>query len=379
MLLDVLENGHDIGALPLMLNRLPLLCVAAMLGLTSPTLAQEGPPQQVECDGSVVKGFESVVTGCASASIDRQILINNADVLSKVVAGSFHLGPPSIAPAGLAEMTVEEAQARLAGSSSFLIAPTADVAVAAPSPKWNIWIDGKYTWNDNSPANFNLDGPLWNGLAGVDYKLTDKFTLGIIGSFESSNLDGTGVDAKSTGWGGGAYMGFLLTDNIVFSANVLGTSIDSSQSGFFDFNSERLQAAATLNGYWYNDTWRFTPGLSVSWSKEWIEETSGAAPDQAVEVALLTPGIQVGDTLRLSDTATVEPWAGAALDWTFVNKIKQSGLASIDDPNVDARLQAGFNFGFGSNAQFSLTGEIGGLLLDTINTYSGEANLAFQF
>ena len=361
----------------MMLNRFLLLCLAAILGLTSPALAQA--QQQANCDASVREGPDSIVTGCASAAIDRQILINNANVLSRVVAGGFHLGPPSIEPAGLAEMTVEEARARLAGGSPFLIAPTADVAIAAPASKWNIWSDGKYTWNDNSRANFNLDGPLWNGLAGIDYKLTGKFTLGIMGSFESSNLDGTGVNTKSTGWGGGAYMGFLLTDNIVFSANVLGTSIDSSQSGFFDFASERLQAAAALNGYWYKDTWRFTPGLSVSWSKEWIEETSGAAPDQAVEVALLTPGIQVGDTLRLSDTSTVEPWAGAALDWTFVNKIKQSGLASIDDPNVDARLQAGFNFSFGSNAQLSLTGEIGGLLLDTINTYSGEANLAFQF
>ena len=68
-----------------------------------------------------------------------------------------------------------------------------------------------------------------------------------------------------------------------------------------------------------------------------------------------------------------------SVDWNFVNSIKQAGLPTDDDPSLDLRLQAGLNFTLGPRAQFSLTGETSGLLLDDIDTYSGEANLAIQF
>jgi hypothetical protein len=172
----------------------------------------------------------------------------------------------------------------------------------------------------------------------------------------------------------------VLGDNIVFSANLLGSLIDSEQSGGFDFDSERLQASTGLTGYWYSGTWRFSPAVTLSWSKEWLEETAGLMNDQTTEVAILAPSLQVGDTLALTGTSTVEPWAGVALDWTFINKSKDSVLGTIvDDPNTDLRLQAGLNFGFGSNVQLALTGEAAGLLIDETDTYSGEVNLAVQF
>jgi outer membrane autotransporter protein len=110
-----------------------------------------------------------------------------------------------------------------------------------------------------------------------------------------------------------------------------------------------------------------------------MDETNNLSPDQTVEVGLLTPTLQVGNTLRLSDNATVEPWAGAALDWTFISQVDVEGVGDTNDPYVDLRLQGGLNFVFGTNMQLSLTGEIGGLIADTIDTYSGEANLAIQF
>ena len=336
-------------------------------------------PQPVCGDFSNDSYSNGLQSGCARTIIARQLLIHNADALSRAVAASFHIGPSLIEPVGLENISAEDAAARFAGGSSFLISPAADAAPITLTPKWNAWIDGKYTWNDNSRENFDLDGPLWNGLAGVDYKLTDKLTVGFLGSYESSDLDGMATKTDSEGWGGGAYLGVVLTDNIVFSANVLGSLIDTRQTGSLHFDSERIQASAALNGYWYRNTWRFTPGVSVSWSNEWLEGKSDLAPDQDVEVGLLTPSVQIGDTLRLSETASVEPWAGAALDWTFVSQIEQKGSPTTDDPNTDLRIQAGLNFGFCSNMQLALTGEAGGLILDETDTYSGAANLAIQF
>jgi hypothetical protein len=164
----------------------------------------------------------------------------------------------------------------------------------------------------------------------------------------------------------------------VFSASMLGTWLDGSQSPFVDHDSERLQAAASLNGYWYFSMLRVTPGLSLSWSKEWLD-TEGGLPDQTIETAMLTPSLQLGNTFRLGAAATIEPWAGAALDSVFVNDAEIDGFGGIEDSYSDLRLQAGLNFGLGSHAQLAITGELGGLLQDDLDTYAVEANLAIQF
>jgi hypothetical protein len=242
-----------------------------------------------------------------------------------------------------------------------------------------VWGDVKYTWNDTAKSHFDLDGPLWNGLAGFDYKLTDRVTVGLMGSFEDSDLEGIGVETAAGGWGGGPYIGIAVTDHLVFTANVLGTALESELSGFFQFESERLQAAATLNGYWYKDTWRYTPGVSLSWAKEWREEELGLSPDQTIETALVTWSAQLGRTLKIDEHASVEPWLGSAFDWTFVNRIHMEGQPAVDDDTIDVRLQGGLNFAFGSDVQLTLTGEIGGLILGSLDSYAGEANLAIQF
>jgi len=358
------------------------LFVLAAMALTVLPAAGQNLPQT--CDNLAALKFSNpeLLAACARAIVDRQSLIDQSTLLQRVIAGSFGMAPDEIAPAGLAALSSEEAQSRLSGGTDIAIAPAAETTVT-PAANWNLWGDGKYSAIDGSTLVSDLDGPLWNTMAGLDYKLTGKITLGMMAAYESTNLEGSGPlppSFKSEGWGAGPYFGAVLGDNVVFSANLLGSLLDSEQSGGFNFDSGRLQAATGLAGYWYRGTWRFSPAVNLAWSKEWLEETAGLTNDQTVEVAILSPSFQIGDTLALSGTATVEPWVGVALDWTFLNKSKDSVFGTIiDDPNTDLRLQAGLNFGFGNNIQLALTGEAAGLLLDETDTYSGEVNLAVQF
>ncbi len=358
-----------------------LLVFAAMAVWALPAAAQNAP---LSCDnlGPEKQRLPELLMACAKTIIDRQSLINYSSLLPRVVAESLGMEPDDIEPAGLELLNSEEAQDRLSGGTDIAISPAAEGA-AAPATRWNLWGDGRYSAIDGSALVSDLDGPLWNAIAGLDYKLTDKFTLGVMAAYEAADLEGSGLPPpalQSEGWGAGPYLGVVLGDNIVFSANLLGSLLDSEQSGGFNFDSERLQASTGLAGYWYRGTWRFSPAATLSWSKEWLTETAGLLNDQTVEVAILSPSLQIGNTLALSGTTTLEPWAGVALDWTFINKSKDAVLGSIvDDPNTDLRLQAGLNFGFGNNIQLALTGEAAGLLLDETDTYSGEVNLAVQF
>ena len=72
---------------------------------------------------------------------------------------------------------------------------------------WNIWIDGKYSWLDDTVAFSDLDGSLVNGVIGADYKVSDRLVLGLMGTYETSDLEGSGATQDTDGWGGGAYHG----------------------------------------------------------------------------------------------------------------------------------------------------------------------------
>jgi hypothetical protein len=358
----------------------------AACGLLLAAISATGASAQLK----FINKCESAITGvglppgttynsCAAGRLGLNNLIYVQGAISDVLAQSFDLGPFDVEPAGLTDIVSDEAGERLSPSALTIVA-TADHVAAPPATRWNAWVDGRYLYSDYDAAAGGLDGPTWSGLAGIDYKLDSKVSVGLLVSAEDTALEKGVNDLNSTSLGGGAYVGIVLTDNIVFSGNLMGTHIDSDQAGgFLEFDTERLQASAGVTGYWYKDTWRFTPGLNFSWSNDWEEEANAFLPDRTIEIGLLTPSLQIGNTLRLSDTLTMEPWAGAALDFTFLNDTHTDGAGTVSDPTTDLRLQAGLNFSFGSNAQLAITGEAGGLLLDDLDSYSIEANLAMQF
>src|SRR5262249_37826195 len=146
----------------------------------------------------------------------------------------------------------------------------------APQRKWNVWIDGKYSWIDGENDISNSDGPLVNATAGIDYRITDRFVLGLIGLYENSQLKTSGsVGTDAEGEGLGPYMGLTLTDNFVFPALVTGTFLDNAYALIFpdaSTDSNRLQASAGFTGYYYPATsLRWSPSVTVAWSGEWLD------------------------------------------------------------------------------------------------------------
>lgn len=362
----------------------PLACVAGSAELRAQSTAPP-PGHDADCallDG-VNEGPETDITACAKSLLNRQSLINTSTTIRKIIVDRFDIGPNQTEPAGLELTDPAEILQRLSGSTGISIAPTADAAAPAAKPKWNVWVDGKYSWLNDTSDYSNLDGSLENLVVGADYKFSDRLVLGLMGTYETSDLKGDGFlppTQKTDGWGGGAYMGLTLTDNLVLSANVLETSLNTNvNDGSVRFNSDRVQASGALTGYWYSGTWRYSPSLTVAWSKEWQNGSSGYN-DQTIETATLSPGLQIGDSISIGGASTVEPWLGAQLDWAAINKVREDGVGTIlDDPSTDLRLQAGLNFAFGANAQLALTGEISGLLLEDSDTYTAGANFAYQF
>jgi hypothetical protein len=347
--------------------------------------AQMAPDK--DCDGLLylypMYSMGDEITGCTKSQDNLRSVLNFNQTISNVVVG--RLRPADVAPAGLT-LDAAEALSRLTGSQEIAIVPTADMVEAAPElPSWNFWVDGKYNWLNDTSNVSDLDGHLVNLIVGADYKVNDRLVLGLLASHESSNREDDVAPfpfMETDAWGGGAYFGLTLTPNWILSGNAALSDINTESGGFVvsEFDSLRVQAAAALTGYYYAGTWRISPSLGLAWSEEWQEDKAGFLPDETFLTGALSPGIQIGNTVALSDTVTVEPWGGAQLDWNFLNKVKQDGVGTIlDDPNVDLRLQGGLNFSFGPRTQLALTGEVSGLLLDNITTYTAGAQFAFQF
>ena len=355
--------------------------VAAVISLACIAGSTQTLAQSIEANCALLNDTQdNNITACAKSLLDRQSLINTSTSIIDVIMDRFDMGPNQTEPAGLELTDPKEILDRLTGNGSITIAPTADVVAPAPSPKWNIWVDGKYSWLDDTSAFTNLDGSLVNGVVGADYKVSDRLVLGLMGTFENSDLGGLGVTQDTDGWGGGVYMGLSLTDNLVFSANVAGTSLNTDvNGGATNFDSQRIQTSEALTGYWYSGTWRLSPSLTFAWSKEW-QDAAGGLNAQTIETAIISPAVQVGDTIAIKDATTVEPWVGAEVDWEARNRVVDKVLGTIlNDPNTDLRLQTGLNFAFGAKAQLDLTAEVSGLLLKNSDTYTAGANFAYQF
>lgn len=320
-----------------------------------------------------------MVTACAKSLLNRQSLINTSASITKIIIDRFDFGPNQTEPAGLELSDPTDVLERLKSNDRITIAPTADVVAPAANPMWNIWIDGKYSWLDDTDAFTDLDGSLVNGVVGADYKVSDRLVLGLMGTYETSDLEGLGVTQDTDGWGGGAYLGLTLTDKWVLSATLLGTELDTDVNGSTNFDSTRIQASSALTGYWYSGTWRYSPSLTVAWSEEW-QDANGTSNAQTIETGIISPGFQVGNSISIGGASTVEPWLGAQLDWVGINKVVDDVTGTIlDDPYTDLRLQGGLNFAFGANAQLALTAEVSGLLYEDSDTYTAGANFAFQF
>ncbi len=352
-----------------------VISLACIVGSTQ-TLAQSSSgPCTILNDTS-----PEIITACAKSLLNHQSLINTSTSIADVIMDRFNIGPDQTEPAGLELTGADEIVERMSRNGAILIAPAADVVAPVASPMWNIWIDGKYSWLDETAAFTDLDGSLVNGVVGADYKVSDRLVLGLMGTYETSDLEGTGVTQDTDGWGGGAYLGLSLTDNLVFSATVLGTELDTDvNGGAADFDSTRIQTSSALTGYFYSGTWRYSPSLTVAWSKEW-QDAAGGLNAQTIETGIISPGLQLGNTLSLGGATTVEPWLGAQFDWVPLNKVVDDVAGTIfDDDYTDLRLQTGLNFAFGASAQLALTGEISGLLYKDSDTYTAGANFAFQF
>lgn len=280
-------------------------------------------------------------------------------------------------------------------NSAFGITGTSETGgTASASKKWNIWINGTYTYLDDNLPMAGYDGYQSAGIAGIDYKITDRIVLGLIGNLSTSDIDNTvpftGIgNSQTDGYGLGAYAGVLVTDHIVADASFLYNWTDNSTFDGVDtasYNSDGWTLGGNLTGYWYTGKWRWSPAIGISWSHNhddaYVDSASIPFPAQEQDTGLFTFGGTAGYNFAVSDKNTAELWASATGEWTF----ERSGSPSLTTPGVpvrnddfDVRLASGLDITTASGITLGVSGEVSGIAISDYISYGGKVSLAVPF
>jgi len=276
--------------------------------------------------------------------------------------------------------------------SGLTVTPSADTDVAM-DPKWNAWVDGSYTNidDDNAVRGFNSDQSSISVAA--DYRLTDRILLGGLFNFSDSETQNVSVPGRSTtdNYSGGAYIGAVLTDNLVFDASFLYTWTDNFAQDSIPvvsarYDSEAWNLNANLTGYWYFDALRVSPNIGVSYSRGrddgYVDSAATAFPSVVTRTGTFNFGLTLGYTVALDDTTSAEPYVSIEGEWEFEESTsppQTTATVPPDNRNFDARVEAGIEFALASNLSLTLRGDVGGLARKRYRTLSGGGQVSIQF
>ncbi len=273
--------------------------------------------------------------------------------------------------------------------------------VAAPadgSPLWSVWGDGSYTYMEGDEPGAEFDGPQVSVGAGLDYAVSERLILGINFNYDHSNIVNDFGGAafangrlKSDGYGVGPYLGFAVTDDILFDASFVYSwgDNDISDSTTGTFNNEGWSATANLTGYvdlGNNLTFAPTAGIAYSYNRDdaYIDSAAVFFAAQRVYAGVFNFGGTLSYVHAIDDVRSIEPSIGIEGAWEFDifgEPPLDSGLvaSNVNDPSLAFSVTGGLAMTLSETISMSLTSSVGGLGRKNYLEVSGGGQVTVQF
>lgn len=250
-----------------------------------------------------------------------------------------------------------------------------------PSNQVNSWARGSFTHHEGR----TFSGSTWNGIIGLDYRVTNSLLLGILGGYERGELsfhtpngafDGSGFTV-------GAYVGLQLADTLVADAflthtwltydNLVGTVLGS-------IDAQRTMVSFNLTGrYAVTDNLVIEPNVRAFYAHERQDgyrlSDATLVPSNRIDAGQLS----VGPTMRYRFTGTDDDqWSvfvSTHLEYDLSSENQTNTLLHDLDDVLSARVGFGLDAAFSSGWSISLAGDIGGIGADGYSSYSGSGQL----
>ncbi len=262
--------------------------------------------------------------------------------------------------------TVPRAMAAEGDNETRLWSPAMQSASAAlapvPAPRaearrvWNVWVSGSVFALDVEQGGSGFRGHLYTGLAGIDYRATDYWLVGIAAGQEKYDLD-TSFNSgsfKGSGHTVGPYFGVKLGPALVFdgwagwtraSYTLLSNAGGTAETGRFE--ADRYFFSANLTGYYDRQRWRVAPRVGILYAHEqqpfYITSLGNNVPACVTEFGRVTFGPEVRYRADLSSLGLkLEPFIFVRGEYDFVRGgIAQLGTTVIAPERWGAQIGGG--------------------------------------
>lgn len=245
----------------------------------------------------------------------------------------------------------------------------------------NVWARGSLTHFDGD----SFTGNTWNGIVGIDYLVTDRVLVGVLGGYENGDFtfersfnafDGTGVTA-------GTYVGVRWSDSLLMEAFLTHSWLDynnafGAATGSTD--ASRVLVSVNLTGqYDISDSFILEPNVRAFYAHE-RQDPYTLGNGQTITGNTIDSGrISFGPRLRY---LTVD---GFGTNWSlFLSAHGEYDLSSEEqisttlpdfDELLSARVGGGFDARLSNGWSISLDCDIGGIGSGTFLSYSGTGKI----
>ncbi|MDE2242896.1 MAG: Ig-like domain repeat protein [Bradyrhizobium sp.] len=261
-------------------------------------------------------------------------------------------------------------------------------ASAAERPRWVLWADMLYSGLNTDRPNQDMTGQQWNGLAGMTFRATPDFLVGMLGGYENFDYVSQPLNGRfqGGGWTTGSYLGWQPLSGLRFEAGLAYSALNldgvaGSASG--SFPGYRMLATTGLTGnYKITQHLEFEPSMQVFALLEkeqgYTDSLGTAQSDRTFSTGRASVGTKWLYRSQWGDLSVV-PYFGVYGDYYFS---KDDATAALSVPSLDGaslRATSGLTVAMASGAQFTVGGELGGIGSGSFDIWSARARVAVPF
>jgi hypothetical protein len=257
----------------------------------------------------------------------------------------------------------------------------ADPLVHTETSHWNAWIRGSFSHFDGDA----FSGDAWNGIAGVDYRLSDAVLLGALAGYEVGDFEFSSTNGAFDGEGftTGAYVGVKISENLVMDAFITHSWLgydNRAGTATGETDATRLMLSMNLTGrHDLTTNLVVEPNIRVFYAHESQDGYSLSDATAIGENTIDSGRVSLGPTFRyrIPHTASGQWSLKASVHGEYdLSSETQTSTALPDfDGLVSARLGLGVDGTLLNGWMISLDGDVGGLGSGSFTSYTGTAKL----
>lgn len=247
------------------------------------------------------------------------------------------------------------------------------------------WVEGNVGYardkNNNTSDDFS------NFAIGADYRISERWLLGMVGAYH--NIDSRTVesaaDISGKGWMAGPYAGYRINNQMFVSLKALHGVGDTRYFAAPDkaLEADGLETArwlldATVSGNWKAGNWTLSPSAQLTHFAERGSQMMGGAAmvDARADSGRFLFGPQISYEFKPSNTTSITPRAAVKGLWELEGiKIEDPAMENVKNENLSARVEAGIAV-TSPRAKLDFSGSVEGLGNENGKAASGKATLS---